>query len=82
YIRESPPYFTLNPPVYYSYPVPRTYGYSPYPYPPGTVTPRVAERSEPALVTNPYVLTTDSELVTTPSPRPKPLRITNPYVEQ
>ena len=27
---ESAPYFALHPPVYYSLPVPRTYGYSPF----------------------------------------------------
>ena len=28
-----PPYFSLHPPVYYSQPVARSYGYSPYAYP-------------------------------------------------
>ena len=35
------PYYSLYPPVYYSYPVARTYGYSPFAYPPGTMTPEI-----------------------------------------
>src|ERR1700742_789907 len=35
------PYYALHPPVYYSYPVPRTYGYSPFAYPPSVMTPDV-----------------------------------------
>ena len=30
----TPPYFALHPPVYYSTPVPRAYGYGPWAYPP------------------------------------------------
>ena len=41
YEREHIPYFALHPPVYYSLPVPRSYGYSPFAYPPGTMTPDV-----------------------------------------
>ncbi|MDZ4819623.1 MAG: hypothetical protein SGJ20_11680 [Planctomycetota bacterium] len=41
YTRYSIPYFALHPPVYYSLPVPRTYGYSPWAYPPGVMTPDV-----------------------------------------
>ncbi|MFH1918860.1 MAG: hypothetical protein ABIP48_03090 [Planctomycetota bacterium] len=33
------PYFAAHPPVYYSHIVPRPYGYSPYAYLPGIVTP-------------------------------------------
>ena len=36
---DGVPYFALFPPVYYSYRVPRTYGYSPFAYPPGILTP-------------------------------------------
>lgn len=48
-----PPYFSLHPPVYYSVPVPRTYGYSPYAYPAEMVTPDV--RPAPQEVLNPFV---------------------------
>lgn len=53
------PYFAAHPPVYYSAPVPRSYGYSPYAYPPGTRTPEV-EIIEPKVMINPYVPKKDS----------------------
>jgi hypothetical protein len=34
------PYYAVHPPVYYSHIVPRPYGYSPYAYVPGIVTPQ------------------------------------------
>ena len=49
----TPPYFSIHPPVYYSVPVPRTYGYSPYAYPGTTRTPDV-EIAKAAMVVNPY----------------------------
>ncbi|REK15867.1 MAG: hypothetical protein DWQ37_08615 [Planctomycetota bacterium] len=48
------PYYALFPPVYYSYPVARTYGYSPFAYPPGTITPE-ATAPKAAVYINPYV---------------------------
>jgi hypothetical protein len=54
YQRETIPYFSLHPPVYYSKVVPRTYGYSPFAYPPGTMTPEVQEDKSITLQ-NPYV---------------------------
>ena len=39
YGQDSIPYFALYPPVYYSHPVPRPYGFSPFAYPPGVTTP-------------------------------------------
>jgi hypothetical protein len=76
---ESVPYFALHPPVYYSYPVARTYGYSPFAYPPSVLTPG-SEPSRPAIVRNVYV----DESAETPasSQGPQPLRIDNPFVEQ
>jgi hypothetical protein len=53
---QRPPYFALHPPVYYSYPVPRTYGYSPFAYPGCTPTPDLhLEVVEPQMVPNPFV---------------------------
>ncbi len=52
--REYLPYYSLFPPVYYSAPVPRSYGYSPFAYPPGTMTPEV-EVVQPAEIINPHV---------------------------
>jgi hypothetical protein len=48
------PYFSMFPPVYYSLPVPRTYGWSPFAYPPGTMTPEVVV-DKPEEIINPYV---------------------------
>jgi hypothetical protein len=53
YQDEHVPYFSLHPPVYYSRPVPRTYGWSPWAYPPGVLTPDVA--CQPEIVDNPHV---------------------------
>ena len=52
------PYFALHPPVYYSYPVPRTYGYSPFAYPPYVMTPEIVMRSAAAEIINPHVPST------------------------
>ena len=49
------PYFALHPPVYYSEPVPRTYGYSPFAYPPGVMTPELVGEPQPVTINNPYV---------------------------
>jgi hypothetical protein len=54
YQNEHLPYFSLYPPVYYSMPVPRTYGWSPFAYPPGVMTPEVAE-CDPQVIENPHV---------------------------
>jgi hypothetical protein len=81
------PYFALHPPVYYSYPVPRTYGYSPFAYPPGVMTPDVIIDAQPVTIINPHV---ESNKMTAPKPAPdrsaakaasiEPLVIVNPYV--
>jgi hypothetical protein len=49
------PYYALFPPVYYSYPVARTYGYSPFAYPPGTITPATAPQVAAVEYINPFV---------------------------
>ena len=81
------PYFALHPPVYYSEPVPRTYGYSPFAYPPGTMTPDIVGEAQPVTINNPYVpMTTPAKADVKPSDRsasviqaPEPLVIVNPY---
>ena len=77
YATESVPYYALYPPVYYSYRVARTYGYSPFAYPPGVLTPG----SEPprAMVQNVYPSATGE---TESQQGPQPLKIDNPFVEQ
>jgi hypothetical protein len=82
------PYFAAHPPVYYSYPVPRTYGYSPFAYPPYVMTPDVAGDSAPIEITNPYVPSSQQEkskdhpdqTAATVRRHPEPLVIVNPYV--
>jgi hypothetical protein len=73
----TPPYFALHPPVYYSVPVPRTYGYSPYAYPGTMPTPEVVE---PEVIENPHVEQPAQE---SPASNVKVVRyqiIHNPYV--
>lgn len=80
------PYFALHPPVYYSYPVPRPYGYSPFAYMPGVMTPEVS--MGPLEIINPHVPSTqNNEMPAKPTDttaaaarQPEPLVIINPYV--
>ena len=82
------PYFALHPPVYYSEPVPRTYGYSPFAYPPGTMTPDVISAPQPVTINNPYAPATtpakaevkSSDRSASSSSAPEPLVIVNPFV--
>ncbi len=53
-----PPYFALHPPVYYSQPVARSYGYSPYAYPGTVPTPEVVM---PEMIINPHVTPDEDE---------------------
>jgi hypothetical protein len=83
-----PPYFSLHPPVYYSVPVPRTYGYSPFAYPGGVPTPDV--QLGPEEIVNPYVEpdtkeqaeTKDASAKTAAYEKPAPLVVRNPFVDQ
>lgn len=85
------PYFALHPPVYYSYPVPRTYGYSPFAYPPNVMTPELVGAVEPLQIINPHVDTTDttdakpakkvkSDRSAATNARIEPLVVINPFV--
>jgi hypothetical protein len=72
------PYYALYPPVYYSRPVPRTYGFSPFAYPLGSPTPEEPERAvarevvRPVRIVNPYVAQSSaSELPKPPVPKAK-----------
>jgi hypothetical protein len=78
--REEIPFYALYPPVYYSQPVPRTYGYSPFAYPGWVMTPEVVDE-KPTTIINPHVPQPDAE------EKPTALRVTsnvqviaNPYV--
>jgi hypothetical protein len=81
------PYFALHPPVYYSYPVPRTYGYSPFAYPPHVMTPDLGA-IQPLEIINPHVESTEAKPTNSTKPdrsaatsaRVEPLVVINPFV--
>ena len=81
-----PPYFALHPPVYYSAPVPRSYGYSPFAYPGTVPTPEVV--MGPEEIINPHVVPEELEEAPEPSQEASnrtasaPQVIRNPFVEQ
>ena len=52
-LSHNVPHFAAFPPVYYSVPVPRTYGYSPFAYLPHVQTPE-APAPMPEVIDNPY----------------------------
>ena len=77
----TPPYFSLHPPVYYSRPVARTYGYSPYAYPPQTRTPELAPPA-PKVIQNRFVppLKDATKKVVKNRVAATPVRIINTFV--
>ena len=87
-LSQNVPYYSAFPPVYYSAPVPRSYGYSPFAYPPGTMTPEVVEAFSAQEIVNPYVEPASAEVpsaeedkVTKASAQVAPLLVSNPFVE-
>jgi hypothetical protein len=82
------PFYALHPPVYYSYPVPRTYGYSPFAYPPNVMTPEMVGAVEPLEIINPHVESTEAKPTKSTKPdrsaatsvRVEPLVVINPFV--
>jgi hypothetical protein len=81
YSIQAVPYFALHPPVYYSYRVARTYGYSPFAYPPGVMTPG-SESLQTAVVQNTSAAGGTPESTEAERGGPQPLRIDNPFVQQ
>ena len=82
YSQDYVPYFAMHPPVYYSYPIARTYGDSPFPYPPGMMAFLAYSPSpQPKITRNEHIeeanQPTDEQYQTH-----LPLRIPNPFVEQ
>ncbi len=71
------PYFAKHPPVYYSRPIARPYGYVPYSYFPETPASQ-AVVAPPAVVRNHYVAE-DASLSSVEAPSPAPLKIINPF---
>lgn len=86
------PYFAAHPPVYYSAPVPRSYGHSPFAYPPYFRTPEVVESANAVTIVNPYAksgATQENSEASSPADEnfardvPElPLIVNNPYVNQ
>lgn len=84
-LADRVPYYAAFPPVYYSVPVPRTYGHSPFAYLPTHETPEV-EMVAPLVIDNPYVPTsgeTPAQPVAEPQDKvtaaPTPQVILNPF---
>lgn len=89
-LSQNVPYYSAFPPVYYSYPVPRTYGYSPFAYLPTHVTPEYAAPA-PLAIDNPYVKGSQTAAADSQADKPsldqttntqrriEPLAIVNPY---
>jgi len=73
HVRNTLPYFALHPPVYYSHWVSRPYGLSPFADFPGSAGLQPVQLPSPQMVD---VMQKEYR------PRPKPLRIINPYVVQ
>ena len=84
-LAQNVPYYAAFPPVYYSGPVPRAYGYSPFAYPPGYETPEIVETIMPQEISNPFVPSSSdtqqpSGDTVTHARAPKPLVVMNPFV--
>ncbi len=88
-LSQNVPHFAAFPPVYYSAPIPRTYGYSPFAYPPGTRTPDLPVPAMAAKeILNPFVKsstevkakTEEADKVTRSDSTSGPLAIVNPFV--
>jgi hypothetical protein len=83
YSLDYPPYFAMHPPVYYSYPIPRTYGDSPFPYPPGlTAFQADSTLPQPQIIKNEHVDDGNPSNDQQQYQTRMPLRIHNPFVEQ
>lgn len=74
-----PPYFALHPPVYYEMPIPRTYGYGPWAYPPYMTTPEIVAPT-PEIIQNKFVPQPVKQEPENPKMASAPKMIRNPYV--
>lgn len=80
WVNERLPYFAQHPPVYYKRPVARPYGYSPYAYPPGYVTPERTARRPEYMVINPYVAVEPIASISASQPPAQAVVVKNPFV--
>jgi len=90
-LNRQVPYFAAHPPVYYSYPVARPYGYSPFAYLPDVRTPEIVETIAPQEIINSFYVPSASkpsaakvdkpseDMTTQASGRVEPLVVMNPY---
>ncbi|MCA9262170.1 MAG: hypothetical protein KDA61_23290 [Planctomycetales bacterium] len=81
-LAQNVPHFAAFPPVYYSVPMPRTYGYSPFAYLPHVQTPD-APMAAPEVIENPYfepASTTEELPESSDRTTAAPVEIVNPYV--
>ena len=81
YWPQFPPYYAVNPPVYYSSMLTkRHYGASPYAWWPGMSPITYLPPREPLMVINPNVRGGKADAKSVASNEPKPLLIENPFV--
>lgn len=74
------PYYALYPPVYYSYAMARPYGYSPFAYPPGVMTPEARPEAAAAEYRNPFVPPRDPSQPAKDQTASAPRTYLNPFV--
>jgi hypothetical protein len=81
YIQDTPPFYAMYPPVYYSQPMSRSYGWSPFAYPPGVPTPQNRVTAPQGVPTS---LAYESNAAPAPADvvAPTPLTIENPFVRR
>ena len=81
-VQDSPPYFAMYPPVYYSHPVPRPYGFSPFAYPPGMATPNGVVLYSSTVMPNRQARHRVKPQTTVGKTAAAPLVIENPFVRK
>ena len=82
-VGQMPPYFSQFPPVYYSVPIARPYGWSPFALRPQDFDRLPTVEIEPKMVMNPFVKQKDTAGDSTDQKTaavPKPKMIINPFV--
>lgn len=78
---ERLPYYALFPPVYYSHPVPRTYGYSPFANLPELKTIVEIQSTGPMVVRNPCFRSATGNEISAGLSAEGPLVVRNPFVD-
>jgi hypothetical protein len=79
---ERLPHYTLFPPVYYSHPVPRTYGYNPFASLPELKTILEIDSGGPMIVRNPCTRSAAGSEASLESSANGPLVVRNPFVDR